>query len=225
MERAEMFKAQILSAPTKYHHRVCMVSGFLLMLIAFASSINAQSKDRDNPTRLTSNEISGTIGGNLGDDYYYTFTAGPGEITITVSVEAGRDGAISFNTVRFDLFDEDSRTIASKSQSAGSGHTEDGVVRLKLARRQRLLLRISIPDLNYGMGTGKYRLRLGGSVELLPATSGSGVDVNTLKSFNDTNTAAKVECLPKKGTLIVKMKDGSKRIIDLNEAETVTIVP
>jgi hypothetical protein len=34
-----------------------------------------------------------------------------------------------------------------------------------------------------------------------------------------------LECLPKQGTLIVKMKDGSKKIIDLSEAETVTIVP
>jgi len=33
------------------------------------------------------------------------------------------------------------------------------------------------------------------------------------------------DCLPKQGTLIIKMKDGSKKIIDLSEAETITVVP
>jgi hypothetical protein len=34
-----------------------------------------------------------------------------------------------------------------------------------------------------------------------------------------------LDCLPKQGTLIIKMKDGSKKIIDLGEAETITVVP
>jgi len=33
------------------------------------------------------------------------------------------------------------------------------------------------------------------------------------------------DCLPKRGTLIIKMKNGSKKIIDLSEAETLTFVP
>jgi hypothetical protein len=203
-----------------------MVLGVLLTLTTLVGSAHAQSKDRDNPTRLTSNEISGVIGGNLGNDYYYTFVAGPGELTITVTVEPGRDAGISFNTMRFDLFDEDARQLTGKSQSAGSGHTEQGVVRLQLGRRQRLLLRVSIPESNHGMGTGKYRLRLSGSVETnTPTATGSGVNVADLKLFDDANSGAKGNCLPKTGTLIVKMKDGSKRIIDLSEAATVTIVP
>jgi hypothetical protein len=40
---------------------------------------------------------------------------------------------------------------------------------------------------------------------------------------NKTNNLEK--CLPRGGTLIIKMKDGSKKIIDLNEAETITVVP
>lgn len=33
-----------------------------------------------------------------------------------------------------------------------------------------------------------------------------------------------LECLPKQGTLIIKMKGGSKKIIDLSEAATITVV-
>ena len=42
----------------------------------------------------------------------------------------------------------------------------------------------------------------------------------------DTRAPANnLNCLPKQGTLIIKMKDGSKKIVDLSDAETVTVVP
>ena len=34
-----------------------------------------------------------------------------------------------------------------------------------------------------------------------------------------------LKIFPKKGTMIIKMKDGSKKIIDLSEAEKITVVP
>ena len=62
---------------------------FLFLTITSVGSANAQSKDRDNPTRLTSNVISGLTGPSYREDkYYFTFVAGPGELTITLSVEA-----------------------------------------------------------------------------------------------------------------------------------------
>jgi len=57
-----------------------------LLLTTLAGIAAAQSTDRDRPTRLASNEIKG---GNVDDtvEYYYTFAAGPGEITVTLDAK------------------------------------------------------------------------------------------------------------------------------------------
>lgn len=145
----------------------------LLILIASVVSANAQSKDRDNPTQLTSNLISGLINSdNLGDNYYYSFVAGPGEITITLSIEAGPKSGVfpNPNQVSFELFDENARKIASKSQIAFDGRTEQAIERIRLTRRQDILLRISITE-GFNSGLGKYRLRLSGAVDINQNTS------------------------------------------------------
>lgn len=61
----------------------------LLAFVVFANVANGQSKDRDNPTQLTSGEISGLIDSDTkGNVYYYSFTVNPGEVVITLSVES-----------------------------------------------------------------------------------------------------------------------------------------
>ena len=61
------------------------------VLVVFANVANAQSKDMDSPTRLTSNEISGSIDDDsIGSSYYYSFMANRGEVSITLTIEPGR---------------------------------------------------------------------------------------------------------------------------------------
>jgi len=55
----------------------------LLFLLAVTGSVVAQSTDRDHPTRLTSDEIKGELNGRE-IEYFLSFTAGPGEVTLTV---------------------------------------------------------------------------------------------------------------------------------------------
>lgn len=188
---------------------------FLFLAITSVGSASAQSKDRDNPTPLTSNEISGLIDrDNRGDNYHYTFVAGPGEVTITLSVEAGRESY--YNYVEFDLFDEDAKRITNGFVQASSGKTEQTVKHINFTRRQSVLLRISITDNHYR--DGKYRLRLGGAVNI----GRGGFDPVPRPQRDNTDNP---ECLLKKGILRVKMKDGSVRRIDLSEAEEITIEP
>jgi hypothetical protein len=175
------------------------------MLVLSVSSANSQSKDRSNPTRLTSNEISGPIGPDyLGDNYHYQFLAGPGEVTVRLSVES----KAGVNLVAFNLFDNDAREIGSGSVTSHSGRTEQIVKRFNITRRQRVLLRI-IVQASYG--PGQYRVRLDGAVNFGQDTPSSRDNIDN------------PECLPKKGLLRVKMKDGSVRRIDLSEAEEITI--
>jgi hypothetical protein len=50
--------------------------------------------------------------------------------------------------------------------------------------------------------------------------------LNTGNTPTDTRASANnLRCLPKQGTLIIRMKDGSKRVVDLSDADTFTVVP
>ena len=194
-----------------------------LALIICVNVANAQSRDKTKPTQLTSNEVSGTIGDNLADSYYYTFEAGPGEVTFTLTLETGRTGAMSVNQVWVELFNEEGRKImylpglVARMPGSSKENTMQKVERITFSRRQRVMLSIFIHDEN--SPGGKYQLRLGGAVNANKVTS--SVDSAFLDDFRIDYS----KCLPKKGTLIVKMKDGSKKIIDLSEAETITVVP
>jgi len=46
-----------------------------------------QSADRDHPTPVKSNEIVGDLD-NSGDESFYSFAAGAGELTLTVDVKS-----------------------------------------------------------------------------------------------------------------------------------------
>ena len=56
---------------------------FMLVLLFFSllvADVTAQSNDRDNPTRLTSNVISGDVGPDTTrENYHFSFVAGPGK--------------------------------------------------------------------------------------------------------------------------------------------------
>ncbi len=205
------------------------VAGVLLMTIALVGSANAQSKDRENPTRLTSTVISGVIGDNLGDSYYYTFVAGPGEVTLTLTLEGNKSRISSINFMDFELFNENRRKLISRHVIAARSNAQ-AVERINFSRRQRVLLLIRISDSN--SGSAKYWLRLSGPVDVsqdMPSerdtVGGIGEETGIRVSPSKRVPEAKESCLPKQGTLIVKMKDGSKKIIDLSEAETITVVP
>ena len=70
---------------------------------------------------------------------------------------------------------------------------------------------------------GDFRLRIGGAVEFGAKTNSFNAALAEAEAEERENK--KGNCLPKQGTLIIKMKDGSKKIVDLSEAETVTVVP
>ena len=164
MKRTVSLAASQPNRMRKSYRRMCTVVSLLLMLIASVGSANAQSKDRDNPTRLTSNEISGSIDStNVGDNYHYTFVAGPGEVTIILSVEAGQ--GVNAQDVIFNLFDPDAREISTGSVMASGGRTEQVVKRINITRRQPVLLRIILRN---SYGAGRYRLRLSGAVHFDP---------------------------------------------------------
>ena len=136
------------------------------MLIAATVSALAQSTDRDHPTPFTSTEINGEL--NAEDvEYFYSFTAGPGEVTITVDVKSsgGTTG------IAFELLDRDASKVlicCEGAQADSTGGSGREVVSIKLGKRQTVVLHLT----PFKYGTGTYRVRISGAVALAAPAQG-----------------------------------------------------
>lgn len=214
-------------------HQIFAVVVWFLAIVVSADVVYAQSKDRDNPTRLSSNVISGLVDSeSRGNYYFYSFIANPGEVSITLTVEPGRKAndsdLIAFTGISFSLYDRNAAELAGKEVStANTTGAKQAVARVEITRRQLLVLGIHIPDKSpWNSVGGRYRIRIDGAVDLNQSGNGAGATATTDNVDAAVSAPKRLgECLPKQGTLIIKMKDGSKKIIDLSDAETVTVVP
>ena len=136
-----------------------LVAG-LLVFIAASGSALAQSTDRDHPTPFTSNEIKGELNGKE-VEYFYSFIAGPGEVTLTVDVES-TDGTTG---TAFELLDSDGNKqliCCEFAQADSTGPTGRDVKSIKLSKRQTVILHLT----PFKYGTGSYRVRISGAVAL-----------------------------------------------------------
>ncbi len=132
----------------------------LLLLITATGSAFAQSTNRDHPTPLSSNEIKGELNGRE-IEYFFSFTAGPGEVTITVDVKSS-DGTTGTN---FELLDSDANKqllCCEYAQADSTGTTGRDVKSIKLRERQTVVLHLT----PFKYGRGSYRVRLTGATDL-----------------------------------------------------------
>ena len=137
-----------------------LLAGTLLVLIAATGSAFAQSTDRDHPTPFRSDEVKGELKGEE-IEYFYSFTAGAGEVTITVDVKSsgGTTGTA------FELLDADANKVLICCEGAQAGSTgESGreIASIKLGKRQTVILHLT--PFKYGNGT--YRVRISGAAAL-----------------------------------------------------------
>jgi hypothetical protein len=119
-----------------------------------------RSQDRDNPTPLSSNELSDELDGS-NDEYFYQFSAGRGKLKVTFEVSASGTNA----GATLDLFAANSRSILSNVLVQGVDNGSERVVRsVQLGRPQNIIMRIK--GIRYGDsgGTGIYKVRLDGAL-------------------------------------------------------------
>ena len=138
----------------------CMVIGTMLLFASSSPAFGQRSQDRDNPTPLSSNELSDDLDGS-NDEYFYQFSAGPGKLTVTLEVKANDTNA----GATLDLFGPNSRPILSNVLVQGvDGGSEQVVRSAQLGKRQNIIMRIK--GIRYGSsgGTGIYKVLLGGAV-------------------------------------------------------------
>lgn len=185
--------------------QVSMAVAALLLLVAAAGSTSAQSTDRNNPTPLRSDELKADFSQD-DPEYFYSFTAGPGEVIFTLDVKgAAPGGGIPY----FHLFNTDGRQLDSFDQFAAGNASEKLVKRVSFAKRQPVVMRIAKP-----IGGGSYRLRIGGAVALEKGAATDG-----------GNEAGDRMGLPTTGTLRLEMNDGSAQEFDLRRVRRVSVKP
>lgn len=130
----------------------------LFIAVATSGSAAAQSTDRDHPTQIKSAEINGALDGS-GNEYFYSFLAGPGELTITVDVNSSIGQAL----LNFELLAKNAATAiicCEFAQADSDGQSARAVKSVKLAKRQTVILHVTVGK----SGTGSYRVRLAGAV-------------------------------------------------------------
>jgi hypothetical protein len=146
----------------KMKKRLLLAASLLVLIATTGSSAFAQSTDRDHPTPFTSDEIRGDLQGEDAEiEYFYSFTAGPGEVTITLDVKSsgGTTGTA------FELLDADGAKVllcCEGAQADSTGTTGRDVKSIELGKRQTVILHLT----PFKYGTGTYRLRISGAAAL-----------------------------------------------------------
>ena len=137
-----------------------MALAFLLFVaVALAGPAGAQSTDRDHPTPVKAGEINGDLDSS-GKEFFYSFLAGPGELTITVDVKSSTGQAL----LTFELLGGDAATsilCCEYAQADGDGQSARDVKSVTLSKRQLVVLHATVGK----AGTGTYRVRLSGPVD------------------------------------------------------------
>ena len=148
------------------------IAATLLVLLASFGSALAQdqtqsgpSTDRDNPTQVVSNEIKGD-GVDNKTDYFYSFTAGPGEVKLTLDVKAEKSTAVS--SVDLVLFEANSRKLLSTYANPDHGSTKSAVETVKVRGEQTILLEVTVSQ-----GVDNFKIKLDGAVKIASSTSGA----------------------------------------------------
>jgi hypothetical protein len=131
---------------------------FLFLSVALTIPAAAQSTDRDSPTPVKSTEINGLLDGS-GNEYFYSFLAGPGELTIMVDVKSSTGQGL----LNFELLDKDAATAllcCEFTQADGDGQSARSIKSVKLDKLQPVVMHVTVGK----AGKGTYRVRLSGAV-------------------------------------------------------------
>ena len=194
----------------------------LLLLFAATTYTFGQSSSRDNPISIGSSEISGSFIDHQEDndkENFYSFTAGPGELTITFDVKRRRQGDMA--SIAFELLERNgSRAIlcceVAQSSEDGTGRQ---TVSVKIARRQTVILHLT----NASVGGGTFNVRLSGAAVSIGSSVTGGGPGKVDGGGRERAEGGEQVNVPTRGTLHIRMKNGTAKDIDLSLIRSVTV--
>ena len=128
----------------------------LLLATFWSVALNAQPSTRENPLPLVTQELKGNIAPNVMMERFYSFTAGPGEVSFSLEVKSYEQ----WSNIVVELFDADSQTLIKFDASSG-GDRKDA--KLRLENRQPIVMRVYGPRNNQ---SGNFTLKVKGAISL-----------------------------------------------------------
>ena len=211
----------------------------LAVVMAAGAVSFSQSTNRDNPTPINSSEVSGnfTDQDQGAKEYFYSFTAGPGDLTLTVDLK-GRDRDAS-GSMPYELLkgngSEDGPILCCEYAQMGGGTSGRSVASVKLTRRQTVVLHLT----NSMYRGGSFNIRFSGTAfggnggPAFGTGGGQGRDNggNGNGGFGngsgggpgrDRSTGDPVD-VPQTGILHIRMKNGTVQDIDLSRIRSITV--
>ncbi len=144
----------------------------------------AQSTDGATPTRLESNQVEGEVEA-AGQSYYYTFTAGPGDLTIKL------DGETDFYSTTANVILHDERGLElGKVALNATGNSANKSATIHLTKSHLIKMQIML-GVNVGIHL-KYKVSLAGPVNLMAQPTklaSAGSREATVKDASNDNNA------------------------------------
>jgi hypothetical protein len=201
---------------------------FAFVLTASAGISFAQSTDRDRPTALTSYDLKGYLEENK-DEHYYSFTAGPGDLTVTADIAPSKGSGTT--NIAFELLNRNGADaiMCCEGVQGDFGATGRDVKTVRLTKRQTVILHTTN---NGGQGTFRFRFTgsaVSGGIGVVNGDSGNG-DNNDQDRTNNANGRGGANRrggdpvdVPSSGILRIRMKDGSVKDIDLSRVRNISI--
>ncbi len=116
-----------------------------ILVTSQITQANAQSTDRDAPTNLTTNIISATGLHREAKTYFYTFIAKPGELKLTLDIDAGStngNGVVSTVSIQ----DKDGNEFSQFLAGATPGISGRQVKKIKFAQVTPVILMLTLPQ-------------------------------------------------------------------------------
>ena len=126
-----------------------------------------QSTDANHPTPITSRSFSGELKGS-GQDYYYSLTAGPGQISVTLVVVVAEGGAAQAVA---NLYDLGGNPLLPSLAARGTATGEPVSQTFMVAARQTVILRVRDTSGSQGI----FGMQFDGAVEVAQAGQSQGV--------------------------------------------------
>jgi hypothetical protein len=196
----------------RFHFNLLTLLALLIFTFVYAGATRAQSIDRDHPTPLKSNELRGELDGS-DTEYFYSFVAGPGELTVTFEVTASDTNA----GATIDLFDKNAGSVLSGLLAQGINRGSERVVKsVRLGSRQTLIMRLKA--MSYGSSSGNAK------GTFLVRLSGAGAPKNGTTGSIDSQADERLG-LPTSGILRLEMSDGTTQEINLSRVRRASVKP
>ena len=128
----------------------------IISLVMVSLSVQAQPSSRDNPLPLLNQELKGNIAPNIPLNRFYSFDAGPGDVTFSLEVKTNEQ----WSNIAVEILDADAQPLIKFDASSG-GDKKDA--KLRLDSRQNVIMRVSGPRNNQ---SGFFTLKIKGPVLL-----------------------------------------------------------